>query len=180
VTRVGDRHDQKVNPADHRELYISAQSNHPLGLLRKSPFGPPGLRAGFPLDSSVCLRHRAQGALTISIRRALVPWWARDASGSAKRVNPRSETAATKAAFGDALKSKRCIVPADGFNEWQKTRTGKQPYCFEVNNGELFAFAGCGIAGRIWTARPQRRGSITDDCAERRNIRRPRPDARNP
>jgi putative SOS response-associated peptidase YedK len=114
------------------------------------------------------------------VRWALVPWWARDASGSAQRINARSETAATKAAFGDALKSKRCIVPADGFYEWKKTRTGKQPYCFEVNNGELFAFAGCGIAGRSWTARPQRRGSITDDYAERRNIRCPRPGARNP
>src|ERR1017187_984598 len=45
-------------------------------------------------------------------------------------------------AFGDALKSRRCLIPADGFYEWAKTGKGKQPYCFEVNEGELFAFAG--------------------------------------
>jgi putative SOS response-associated peptidase YedK len=57
-------------------------------------------------------------------------------------INARSETADTRPAFRDALKSRRCIVPADGFYEWARTRTGKQPYCFEVNDGELFAFAG--------------------------------------
>jgi putative SOS response-associated peptidase YedK len=57
-------------------------------------------------------------------------------------INARSETAATKPAFRDALKSRRCLVPADGFYEWQRTAKAKQPYCFEVNEGELFAFAG--------------------------------------
>jgi len=40
------------------------------------------------------------------------------------------------------MKSRRCVVPADGFYEWQKTANAKQPYCFEVGDGELFAFAG--------------------------------------
>jgi putative SOS response-associated peptidase YedK len=57
-------------------------------------------------------------------------------------INARSETAATKPAFRDALKSRRCLIPADGFYEWSRTGKSKQPYCFEVNNGELFAFAG--------------------------------------
>jgi putative SOS response-associated peptidase YedK len=57
-------------------------------------------------------------------------------------INARSETASTKPAFRDALKSRRCLIPADGFYEWAKTPKGKQPYCFEVNEGELFAFAG--------------------------------------
>jgi putative SOS response-associated peptidase YedK len=45
-------------------------------------------------------------------------------------------------AFRDALKSRRCLIPADGFYEWQKKGKTKQPYCFEVNEGSLFAFAG--------------------------------------
>jgi putative SOS response-associated peptidase YedK len=57
-------------------------------------------------------------------------------------INARSETAATKPAFRDALKSRRCLIPADGFYEWMRTGKTKQPYCFEVNDGELFAFAG--------------------------------------
>jgi putative SOS response-associated peptidase YedK len=57
-------------------------------------------------------------------------------------INARAESAATKPAFRDAFKSRRCIIPADGFYQWQKTGMVKQPYCFEVSEGELFAFAG--------------------------------------
>ena len=57
-------------------------------------------------------------------------------------INARSETAATKPAFRDPLKYRRCLIPADAFYERKRNRTSKQPYCFEVNNGELFAFAG--------------------------------------
>ena len=57
-------------------------------------------------------------------------------------INARSETAATRPAFRDAFLSRRCLVPADGFYEWLRTAKVKQPYCFEVNEGELFAFAG--------------------------------------
>lgn len=76
------------------------------------------------------------------LRWGLVPAWAKNASEAAKRINARSETAQTQPVFRDALKFRRCLIPADGFYEWQKKGTNKQPYCFEVNRGELFAFAG--------------------------------------
>jgi putative SOS response-associated peptidase YedK len=57
-------------------------------------------------------------------------------------INARSETAATKPAFRDPLRFHRCLIPADGFYEWKKEGNAKQPFCFEVNDGELFAFAG--------------------------------------
>ena len=76
------------------------------------------------------------------VRWGLIPSWAKDSSVAAKMINARSETAATKPAFRDALKSRRCLIPADGFYEWMRTAKAKQPYCFEVNEGELFAFAG--------------------------------------
>jgi putative SOS response-associated peptidase YedK len=76
------------------------------------------------------------------VRWGLIPSWAKDASSSAQMINARSETAATKPAFRDALASRRCLVPADGFYEWLRTGKTKQPFCFEVNDGELFAFAG--------------------------------------
>ena len=57
-------------------------------------------------------------------------------------INARSETASTKPAFRDALKFRRCLIPADGFYEWKRDGKNKQPFCFEVNNGQLFAFAG--------------------------------------
>jgi putative SOS response-associated peptidase YedK len=76
------------------------------------------------------------------MRWGLVPSWAKDSSGAARMINARSETASTKPAFRDALKSRRCLIPADGFYEWKRDGKTKQPYCLEVNGGELFAFAG--------------------------------------
>jgi putative SOS response-associated peptidase YedK len=76
------------------------------------------------------------------MRWGLVPSWAKDTSGAASMINARSETASTKPAFADALKHRRCLIPADGFYEWKRTGTSKQPFCFEVNDGALFAFAG--------------------------------------
>jgi putative SOS response-associated peptidase YedK len=75
------------------------------------------------------------------LRWGLIPAWAKGASG-APLINARSETAATTPAFRDALKLRRCLIPADGFYEWQRSGKVKQPYCFEVNDGEVFAFAG--------------------------------------
>ena len=72
----------------------------------------------------------------------LIPHWAKDASGAASAINARSETAAEKPVFRDPLRLRRCLIPADGFYEWRRTTTSKQPFCFEVNDGELFAFAG--------------------------------------
>jgi putative SOS response-associated peptidase YedK len=46
-----------------------------------------------------------------------------------------------KPAFRDPVRFRRCIVPADGFYEWVRSGTTKQPFCFEVNDGELFGFA---------------------------------------
>ena len=76
------------------------------------------------------------------VRWGLIPSWAKDSSGAARMINARSETAAATPAFRDAMTSRRCLIPADGFYEWQKTGKARQPYCFEVNEGELFAFAG--------------------------------------
>jgi putative SOS response-associated peptidase YedK len=76
------------------------------------------------------------------VRWGLIPSWAKDASGAARMINARSESVATKPAFRDALMYRRCLVPADGFYEWSRTGKTKQPYCFEVREGELFAFAG--------------------------------------
>ncbi|MGA2348006.1 MAG: SOS response-associated peptidase, partial [Candidatus Sulfotelmatobacter sp.] len=93
------------------------------------------------------------------VRWGLIPWWAKDASGAARMINARSETAATLPAFRDAFKSRRCIVLADGFYEWQKAGKVKQPYCFEVNEGELFAFAG------LWERWKDADGKALETCS---------------
>ena len=52
------------------------------------------------------------------MRWGLVPSWAKDISGSASLINARAETAATKPAFREPMKYRRCLIPADGFYEW--------------------------------------------------------------
>ena len=93
------------------------------------------------------------------MRWGLIPSWSKDPSAAASMINARAETAATKPAFRDALKSRRCLIPADGFYEWMRTGKAKQPYCFEVNNGELFAFAG------IWDRWKDPSGQWVKSCS---------------
>ena len=77
------------------------------------------------------------------LRWGLIPFWAKDASIGFKAINAMSETAAEKPAFRDALKLRRCLVPADGFYEWEKLGTKvKQPYNFGMADDGLLAFAG--------------------------------------
>ena len=113
------------------------------------------------------------------MRWGLILSWAKDAS-AAGMINARSETTAAKPAFRDALRFRRCLVPADGFYEWSRTGNAKQPYCFEVNEGELFAFAG------LWDRWKDARGDEVENCSilttgpERGDLGSPRPHARHP
>jgi putative SOS response-associated peptidase YedK len=91
----------------------------------------------------VIRQHPKEPIRQISLMKwGLIAHWSKSASDAARTINARSETAATKPAFRDPLKFRRCLIPADSFYEWKRTGTTKQPYCFEVNEGELFAFAG--------------------------------------
>jgi putative SOS response-associated peptidase YedK len=80
------------------------------------------------------------------VRWGLVPSWAKDASGSGRLINARAETVAVKPAFRRAFARHRCILPADGYYEWQAvTEEGKkrkQPYYIRRKDGGALAFAG--------------------------------------
>lgn len=75
-------------------------------------------------------------------RWGLVPSWADDPAIGSRLINARAETAAEKPAFRAAFARRRCLVLADGFYEWQKEGTRKQPYHIRLASGEPFAFAG--------------------------------------
>ena len=90
----------------------------------------------------VIRQHPKEPRQISTMRWGLVPYWSKDPSITTGTINAKSETAATKPAFRDPLKFRRCLIPADGFYEWQRRGNSKQPFCFEVNNGGLFAFAG--------------------------------------
>jgi len=77
------------------------------------------------------------------LRWGLIPFWAKDAKIAYSTINAKAETVATSPAFREALRRRRCLVPADGFYEWEKVdRRTKQPYAIGLRSGEPLAFAG--------------------------------------
>ncbi|TCP55804.1 putative SOS response-associated peptidase YedK [Tumebacillus sp. BK434] len=76
------------------------------------------------------------------LKWGLVPPWAQDEKIGYKMINAKSETVAEKPAFKSAFLRKRCLIPADGFYEWQATGDGKQPMRILLKHQDLFAFAG--------------------------------------
>lgn len=78
----------------------------------------------------------------LPMRWGLIPSWAKDASMGAKLINARAETVDQKPSFKASFKNKRCLIPSDGFIEWEKTSHGKVPHYFFLKDSPLFAFAG--------------------------------------
>ena len=72
----------------------------------------------------------------------LVPTWAKDSAIGSRMINARSETAAEKPSFRSALAKRRCIVPADGWYEWQGSPGKKTPFYFSTVGGEVLGLAG--------------------------------------
>jgi putative SOS response-associated peptidase YedK len=77
------------------------------------------------------------------LRWGLVPFWAKEAKFGYSTINARAEEAATKPAYREALKKRRCLVPADAFYEWRRIdQKTKHPFAFALRSGEPCAFAG--------------------------------------
>lgn len=75
------------------------------------------------------------------VRWGLVPSWAKDPSGAARMINARTESVADKPAYRRAFAARRCLIPADGWYEWQRQK-GRQPYYTHYRDGSSVAFAG--------------------------------------
>jgi putative SOS response-associated peptidase YedK len=77
------------------------------------------------------------------MRWGLVPSWAKNERVGLSTINARAEEAAAKPAFREALKKRRCLIPADAFYEWQRrSPKTRQPYAIGLKSGEPYAFAG--------------------------------------
>jgi putative SOS response-associated peptidase YedK len=76
------------------------------------------------------------------VRWGLIPSWAKDASIGNRMINARAESVADKPSFRAAFRRRRCLIPADGYFEWQKTGSAKQPYYIRLDDERPFAMAG--------------------------------------
>ena len=82
-----------------------------------------------------------RGPELVAMTWGLIPSWSKDGHRGGQ-INARSETAGEKATFRAAYEQRRCLIPADGFYEWQKIDGGKQPYWISRADGAPFVFAG--------------------------------------
>jgi len=95
-----------------------------------------------PTDDHWIVRVKYEDRELLPAKWGLVNSWARDARRAAAQINARSETLAGAAAFRDAFRRRRCVVPADGFFEWAGAKNARQPLWFHRPDGGLLLFAG--------------------------------------
>lgn len=88
----------------------------------------------------------------------LIPSWSKEPDIGSRMINARSETAAEKPSFRTAFKYRRCLIPADGFYEWQKVNGGKQPVRIQMKDERPFAIAG------LWEHWQSPDGSEIESC----------------
>ncbi len=115
------------------------------------------------------IRRDEHGVTTLSpVTWGLVPSWVKDPADWPKPINARSESVATKPAYREAIRSRRCLVPADGFYEWKtledavgsgSSRPLKQPMLIRTTDDEPFLMAG------VWETWPAPDGSRLETCA---------------
>jgi putative SOS response-associated peptidase YedK len=116
--------------------------------LEEMPWFAPSYNAAPQSVQPVVRLNRDSGKPEFVLNRwGLVPFWAKDAKPAYATINARAEEAATKPAFREALKKRRCLVPADAFYEWQRPNPEldaktKQPFAIALKSGEPYAFAG--------------------------------------
>lgn len=97
-----------------------------------------------PTQTIPIIRTAADGSREVAmVRWGLVPYWSpgpRQQKG--EMINARAETVASKPAFRDAFRRRRCVVPASGFYEWRPEGKGKQPYMITRSDHQPMAFVG--------------------------------------
>jgi putative SOS response-associated peptidase YedK len=98
---------------------------------------PTSLQPVIPLDHETGERELAV------MKWGLIPFWAKDSKIAYSTINARAETLTTSATYREAVKRRRCLIPADVFYEWQlASATEKQPYAIALKDADLSAFAG--------------------------------------
>lgn len=99
-----------------------------------------------PSDALPVILNRDRDRIVLGVW-GFTPEWAKDKKMT-PMINARAESVPDKPFFRDAFRSKRCLVLADGFYEWKRLPSGKQPYRITLKSEEPFAFAG------VWSLRP--------------------------
>jgi putative SOS response-associated peptidase YedK len=123
-------------------LHATPETLAKLMELTEIPIVPPRYNIA-PTQQVLACRQADDGRALVSMRWGLIPSWAEDEKIGYRLINARGDTVATKPSFRSAFKSRRCLIPASGFYEWQAVKgEKKQPHLIRSKDGEPFAFAG--------------------------------------
>ncbi len=95
-----------------------------------------------PTEPILVLRQEGARRRFDMMRWGLVPSWEKEVKSGPLRINARAESVAQKPSFREAFRRRRCLVPADGFFEWEKSPSGKQPFYIRAADARPIAFAG--------------------------------------
>ena len=95
-----------------------------------------------PTDRASVIRKGPGGLEEATLRWRLIPSWAKDPKIGVQCINARAETISEKPSFREAFQKRRCLVPADGFWEWETIGKKKIPWKFARPDGEEFCMAG--------------------------------------
>jgi len=95
-----------------------------------------------PTDRASVIRKGSGGMEEANLRWGLIPSWAKDPKIGVQCINARAETISVKPSFREAFRKRRCLVPADGFWEWETIGKKKIPWKFARPDGEEFCMAG--------------------------------------
>jgi putative SOS response-associated peptidase YedK len=112
-----------------------------------------------PTQPVVTIRQVESTRLLSKMRWGLIPSWSTDISIGASLINACGETVLQKPAFRDCFLRRRCLIPADGFYEWKKAGTNRDPLHFGMKDDSLFAFAG------IWDSWKAPSGQTIESCS---------------
>lgn len=120
-----------------------------------------------PSQNIAAVRRNDEGRRLSMLRWGLIPRWASDPKTGSRLINARAETAESKPSFREAYRSRRCLIPADGFYEWKREKGKKQPYLIRRKDNGLLAFAGLWEKWRMSAPEPfedYRLGDIVETC----------------
>lgn len=123
---------------------------------------PPPLEPRYniaPSQDVAVIREKEEERLLVMLHWGLIPFWANDTKIGYRTLNARSETAYKTPAFRAAFRSRRCLIPASGYFEWDKKDGTRQPYFIFRADGQPIAFAG------LWEHWEEKEGKeVIDSC----------------
>ena len=128
------RFTQQLTEGEICDLYGLTEPMLPLDL-------PPRYNGAPTQDFTACRLDETGRRVITRLRWGLVPSWAKDVGIGARLINARAETVSDKPSYRAAFRARRCLVPANGWFEWQRAGRSKQPWFVALVDGSPVSFA---------------------------------------